>query len=131
ATTESATRHFLLVLGNAGSPAALPAVSRRLEAQSAEVRASAVSALRFIATDEAEERLIALLATDAVPDVRAEALRSIGYRSSTDRARRAIRQALTADQSTAVRRAALNYLWARRHDWPDIETLVECVARND
>jgi hypothetical protein len=129
--SEDTRRHFLLVLGNAGAPGALPAIQKFLGDPDAAVRAAAVGALRFIDSDQAEALITRALGSDSEPDVRAEAVRVFAYRSVTQPAFQAIVGALRADESASVRLAALNLLWQCRQMFSQVGALVENVARND
>ena len=68
---------LLVALGNAGLPAALPAIVERVGDASASVRAGAASALRKQSGPEAD-RALRTLSEDASPEVAEVAIRSIG-----------------------------------------------------
>jgi hypothetical protein len=131
AGSERGRHHFLLVLGNAGAPEALPAIQRFLGDHDAGVRAAAVGALRFIESDQAEALITQVLASDSEPEVRAEAVRVLCYRSVTKPAFQAAAEALRTDKSKSVRLAALTLLWQCRHRFPQAVSLVENTAKND
>jgi HEAT repeat protein len=131
AGSESKSHHFLLVLGNAGAPEALPAIQRFLGDHDAGVRAAAVGALRFIESDQTEALITQVLASDSEPEVRAEAVRDLGYRSVTGGAFQAAAEALRSDKSASVRLASLTMLWQCRQRFPQAISLVENTAKND
>jgi hypothetical protein len=131
ATSESKVCQMLLVLGNAGAVEALPAIRRRLDDKAIEVRAAAVSALRFIDTDQAEALLIQALTADPEAEVRRAAVAAFRYRFVSNRAIQANREALRSDKSPAVRLVALNLLWQVRQRFPEVIALVENAAADD
>jgi hypothetical protein len=131
ATSETLHSHWLLVLGNTGARAALPAIGPRLGDKSESVRAAAVSALRFIDADQAEALLIHALSTDFVADVRHAAVAAFHYRSMTKNAFEANRKALRGDKAPAVRLAAMNLLWQVRQRYAEVDLLVEAAAASD
>jgi HEAT repeat protein len=131
ASSESATRQFLLVLGNSGAPDALPVIRKALADGEPGVRAAAVGALRFIDSDQAEALIARALGSDSEPEVRAEAVRALSYRSVTESAFQATAEALRSDKSASVRLSALNLLWQCRQRFPAVLALVENIAKND
>jgi hypothetical protein len=131
AASQTLQTHWLLVLGNTGARAALPAIEARLGDKSDPVRAAAVSALRFIDSDQAEALLMQTLAKDAVADVRYAAVAAFNYRSMTKKAFEANREALRGDKAPAVRLAAMNLLWQVRQRHSEVTLLVESAAAND
>jgi HEAT repeat protein len=131
AQTAEMKHHFLLVLGNAGAPEALPAIQKSLTDKDSGVRAAAVGALRFIDSDQAEALLTKVLGSDSEPQVRAETIRAFACRSKTQRVFEACAKALQSDDSKSVRLASLNLMWQCRQKFPQVVSLVENTAKND
>ncbi len=80
ASSLEARRQMLLVLGNAGSVRALPAIAQFLSSPESVVRATAASALRWIESTEGEALLLKALASDADASVRLKAAGALSFR---------------------------------------------------
>jgi hypothetical protein len=104
ACSENRTCHLLLVLGNSGAEEALSAIRPRLDDKALSVRVAAVSALRFIAADEAETILIQKLTADPESEVRGAAIAAFRYRPMTNTAFQSICEVLRSDKSDRMRR---------------------------
>jgi len=125
------TRQWLLALGNAGSELAFPIIARFASDASPDIRAVAVSALRWIGSSRAEELLIRTLTSDSEPGARLEAVIAMGIREMSDAAFKAQKEAFKNDKSVEVRLALLRNLWQASEAFPEIRQLVRAAARND
>jgi HEAT repeat protein len=123
-------RQLLLVLGNAGSPRARPALRKHLSAPEPEVRAAAVGALRWLGGAEAESALCRALTADPDDSVRLEAAAAFELRRMTESALSAHAKAL-ADESPTVRLAVLKNLARGRRTSPKAEALLKKAAESD
>jgi hypothetical protein len=121
---------MLLVLGNAGSPEALPAVRRHLSAPEAAVRGAAVSALRWLPGAEVDAALCRALTADADAGVRRAAAGALELRPMTAAALAAHAAALRKDASAGVRLAVLRNLRAARAFPEAAACLKEAAARD-
>ncbi|MFL6277755.1 MAG: HEAT repeat domain-containing protein [Blastocatellia bacterium] len=128
--SEEATRQMLFVLGNAGVPQALPALTRFAASPSPALRAAAVMALRFIAGDQTNGLLIHALA-DPEETVKVEAAAALGFREMNAGLFKAQKQAFERDQSVNVRQALLNNLWKAHETFPEARQLVKQAATGD
>ena len=129
-STET-TRLMLLALGNTGSPRALPEISRFTADPSADLRAPAVMALRFIDTPEAEAILTKVLLSDEDRGVRKAAASAFGYREMTKASFEAQKEALLTDKDEGVRLAILGNLWKAEESFPEVRKLVRRAATKD
>ena len=128
-SVESA-RQWLLVLGNAGSAEALPIVARYVNDRSTELRAVAVSALRFIKSSQAEQLLIEALASDSEA-VRLSAAVALGFREMSAASFEAQKRAFIKDKAAKVRLEVLRNLWHAREAFAETRRLVRQAAAKD
>jgi hypothetical protein len=131
ARSAAGRRQMLLVLGNAGSPQALPAVRRYLSAPEPEVRGGAVAALRRLKGPEVDAALCRALTADADAGVRLEAVRALEVRRMTAANLTAHATALRKDGSAGVRLAVLRNLGRAREALPGGAELVREAAAKD
>ena len=130
-TSEGRTRTLLLALGNAGSADALPAIRKHLSDPSAALRAAAVSALRWVETEEAETRIIQALASDPDEAVRMKAVAALGFREPTRPAVDGQRKAVLKDGAPAVRFQLVRNLSAAAARFPDAAETLRRVSGED
>jgi hypothetical protein len=131
ARTGSARRQLLLVLGNSGAPEAAPAVLEFLLEPSAELRATAVWALRFQPSGPIDSILARALASDPDTSVRVSAARAFGFRQVTAASFEACEKALRGDPAEEVRLAALQPLWNTRDHFPAaLRSVQEAVLKD-
>jgi hypothetical protein len=83
ATAAEEIRRYLLVLGNAGTPAVVALAGRYLDSDDPAIRARAVEALRRVLTDAAERAILGVLEGDPEARVRASAAWSLANRPAT------------------------------------------------
>jgi hypothetical protein len=121
----------LLALGNAGSDEALAVASEALHDADPRVRLAAASSLRFIAAGAAEDLLANCAQSDDVSAVRAEAVRSLGYRVLSSPSLEIVAHAVKADRDEDVRMAALQVLARELDRDPALASVVEDVARDE
>jgi HEAT repeat protein len=131
ARSPAGQRQMLLVLGNAGAPAALPALGPFLRAQEPEVRGGAVTALRRLKAPEAEAALCLALTADPDAGVRLEVAQALGTRRPTAPALAAHALVLRKDRSPGVRLAALRNLGRCREVLPGAVPLIREAAAED
>jgi hypothetical protein len=131
ATTAEERRLGLSVLGNVGADKSLPAVAACLRDVAPEVRAGAVSALRFIELAEADRLLSDALVIDTDANVRVEAATALGFRVMTTETFAAQKKAFLADASTRVRLALLSNLARGASAFPECRTLLTQAAIDD
>ena len=120
----------LLVLGNAGSAEALPAVLPFASDPSPRLRGAALWALRWIDTPAVDARLAEALTSDREPSVRAQAASALRFRRVTAETFRVQEEALLHDTATEVRAIVLPNLWAARQEFPKGGQLVRWAAAN-
>jgi hypothetical protein len=131
ASSKEETRQWLLVLGNAGSRRALPALARFARHPSARLRAAAVGGLRWVNASGVDALLARTLTSDRHPAVRLEAATVLGDRPLTAATFQAQRRTVRKDAAVAVRLAALRNLWAARAAYPEAHRLVQATAKQD
>jgi hypothetical protein len=124
-------RQMLLVLGNAGSPRALLAVRRYLNASEPEVRGAAVAALRWLPGAEVADAMCQALTGDADAGVRLEAAQALAVRPMNAVKLRAHASALREDRSAAVRLAVLKNVGRAREALAGAVELVREAAAKD
>ena len=110
----------LSVLGNTASPRIQHDVLRWSHAGSASVRAQATFALRLVKTEEAEARLLEVLAGDDDPAVRSRMATALSYRDASARSLDVQRARAAADPDSGVRAALLRNLYAMRELFPEV-----------
>ena len=130
AKSSEERRHCLFVLGNAGASESLEAIKGYVSDPSAEVRAAAVAALRWIGLDEADGLLGEALAKDTDLSVRIEATTSLSFRVMTPATFAVQKNAFLKDASTSVRLAVLTNLARARSAFPEARSLLN-EALND
>jgi len=131
ASSESETRLFLLVLGNAGSRRSLPVVRRFVSDHSPVLRSAAISALRFVDSEEADDLLISALNSESDPEVRLKAAFSLSYREMNRATFDAQRKSFEADADERVRVSLLDNLWKARQSFPEVVDVVRQAAAKD
>jgi hypothetical protein len=123
ATSAASQRHYLLVLGNAGTKEALGTIAGYVGDDVAEVRAAAVAALRWIDAPKADRVLCKALRNDPAASVRVEAATALGFRAMTAESFAALKDAFLKDSATSVRRAALASIARTRNTYPKAGTM--------
>jgi hypothetical protein len=131
ARSPAQRRQMLLVLGNAGSAAAWPALRTSLHAVEPEVRGAAVTALRGLKGAEVDAALCAALTADPDAGVRLEAARTLNARSMTAATLAAHASALGQEDSPGVRLAVLRNLGRAGQAFPEAAELIRGPAAND
>lgn len=124
-------RQWLLVLGNTGSAAAVPAVAQFVNDASPELRGAAVWALRFIESSQAEQLLIRALSTDPDKGVRFEAAVALGFRGLSAATVEAQRIAFAKESAVNIRLAVLRNLRQAQEAFPEVRVLVKQAAAKD
>jgi hypothetical protein len=131
APSPAERRRLLLVLGNAGSATAWPALRAALGAAEPEVRGGAVTALGGLRGAESDAALCAALTGDADAGVRLEAARALSGRPMTAAGLAAHARVVRQEASPGVRLAALRNLGRARQAPPEAEGLIRAAAAND
>ncbi len=129
-TSVPLTTRYLLCLGNAGSLSALPALQTWISNSDAELRASAIYALRWIEAPEVDPILLHALDSDPAPEVRLKAIDALKFRNSTGAVVSALKGVVIGDASPRVRLAALGNLWDLRSTFPDVLPAVEAACKD-
>lgn len=124
-------KQLLLALGNAGSPRALPVISDFATSSSSGLRATALHAMRFIDSQEAEKLLINALRSDQDNSVRLSAASSLGYRKMTPTSFPIQRQIFLKDSDVNLRLKVLENLWKAHEAFPEVRILVKKAASDD
>jgi HEAT repeat protein len=127
----SVRRQCLLVLGNAGTIHAMPAILRRASDTLAEIRAVAASALRWIEQPRADSMLCALLVADKDSAVRMEAAIALGYRDMNEAVLTIEAITYHKEPCAGIRLQILNNLWKGRERLPSLPSLILEIADND
>ena len=128
---ESAQRFDLSVLGNTGSVRIVDDVVRLSRSSSPVLRAQAAFALRFVAAEAAESRLLEVLASDDDAQVRARAAAALAYREWTAASGRVQRARAVDEPDAAVRADLVRTLYAMRASDPDAMALVKERSERD
>jgi Lipoprotein amino terminal region len=131
AKSNEAIKQNLLVLGNAGSPRSLDAITKFVTSPTAEIRSIAVVALRWIADPQVDRLLNQAIKQDSDDNVRAETAVALGFRPMTAENLTVQKQVLAADQSVKVRLALLKNLWQVREQFPEVTTIIQQLAQTD
>lgn len=131
AQSEARIRLFLLSLGNAGSRRALKTILRFAEHPSSSLRSVAVSGLRWVDSEEADDWLARVLTSDEEASVRLEAVFALSFRKLSPETFQAIKKALLGDQATMVRLSILKNLLQPLDDSPDVRRLIKQAAEKD
>jgi len=130
-TDDDDRRQWLLVLGNAGTPAAYVAVNQYLSAPSPRLRATAISALRWQRNPAVTDQLLNAMQQDVDDEVRIAAAQTLAFRPRTEREFAVFKSSLTKDTSPKLRKALLVILWQNRSDYPEATKLVQHAANQD
>jgi len=130
-SSEDRTAQLLLVLGNSGSPLALPTLAQFLKSSSPSLRATAASALRLIDDRQVDALLAGILLSDSQVKVRAEAATALGFKEPTEATVEAQKKALLSDKSANVRLRVLRNLWNAHEAFPEIKELIKQAASQD
>jgi hypothetical protein len=131
ARSPAERRQLLLVLGNAGSATAWPALRAALRDPAPEVRGGAMTALGGLRGAEADAALCAALTGDADAGVRLEAARALSGRPMTAAGLAAHARVVKQEASPGVRLAALRNLGRARPALPEAAELIRAAAAND
>jgi hypothetical protein len=115
----------LAVLGNTGSPRILHDVLRWTHATSVERRGQAAFALRLVRADEAEARLLEIVASDEDAALRSRTATALSYRDASARSLEVQRARASADVDPGVRAALLGNLFAMRDLYPEALAVLE------
>lgn len=121
----------LSVLGNTASPRIQHDVLRWSHATSTPVRGQAAFALRLVRTEEAEARLLELLAGDEDSALRSRIATALSYREASARGFAVQRARVSADPDPGVRAALLRNLHAMRELFPEAIAVLEERRRAD
>jgi len=124
-------RQILLVLGNAGSTRAFSTIARFMTHSSPALRATAASALRWIAVDQVDPLLVKTLTSDSEAEVRLEAAVALGLREMSEATFNPQKQAFLTDKDDKVRLAVLRNLWKAHQAFPEVRRLVKEAAKTD
>lgn len=125
------TKQLLLALGNAGSSRALPEISKLATDPSPDLRATALRALRFIDSPQAETMLLEALRSDNDISVRVAAADALGYREITEASFKTQKQIFLKDSNVSVRLKVLENLWKDHQAFPEVRNLVKKAASAD
>ncbi len=128
---EAALRLDLSVLGNTGAARIVEDVVRLSRSESPALRARAAFALRFVATEAAEARLLELLAKDDDVEVRGRAAAALSYREWTDASGRVQRTRAVDEPDAAVRAELVRTLYAMRESDPDVVAFLREQSKRD
>lgn len=131
ASSPEMTKHLLLALGNAGSSRALPEISELATSSSPDLRATALHALRFIDSPQAETLLVKALRSDPDSSVRLAAANALGYRNMTETSFKAQKEIFSKDANVTVRLKVLENLWKAEQAFPEVRRLVKKAASED
>ncbi len=123
ATSDDRRSIVCLALGNSGSSKAAPVILQASRSQSADLRGSAATSLRWMAEPEADQRLRELLRDDGEPDVRRRAASAISFRMNDANLRALIQAA--KDVSPSVRISVLAALSRWEPTTPEIRATFE------
>lgn len=129
-SSSEMTKQLLLALGNAGSSRALPEISKLTTNPSPDLRATALRALRFIDSPQAETMLLEALRSDD-SSVRVAAADALGYRKITEASFKAQKQIFLKDSNVSVRLKVLDNLWKVHQAFPEVGHLVKKAALED
>ena len=121
----------LSILGNTASPRIQHDVLRWSHATSTSVRGQAAFALRLVRTEEAEARLLEIVAGDEDPALRSRIAVALSYRDASARGFAVQRVRVSADPDPGVRAALLRNLHAMRDVFPDALAVLEERRRAD
>jgi HEAT repeat protein len=130
-SSEDRTGQLLLVLGNSGSPLAVPTLAQYLKSTSPSLRATAASALRLIDDPQVDALLAGILLSDSDGKVRAEAATALGFREPTEATVQAQKKALLSDKSANIRLRVLRNLWNAHEAFQEIKGLIKQAASQD
>lgn len=129
---EQRTRRvlYLQALGNAGNPAALPAIAAALDDAVPAIRAAAAEALRFIPGARAVTLLRDAMTADASQAVRERAIWASTYRDVAEMLP-GLAAVITADASPELRGRAMKHLARHIAEYATIAELLAQVAAAD
>jgi len=129
--TLSAQREFLLSLGNSRSALALSAIKNYISDDSPNLRATSVSALSWINSDEADSLLVQTLLFDADSTVRVVAAQALGCREISPALYEFQKKVLFSEKAQTVRMAILDNLSNVKDKFPEAEHLIRQIAEDD
>lgn len=109
ASDPATKENYINALGNAGTGSVLGTLRTLLASQDAQVRATAVMALRHIAGTEVDGLLVAILLNDADGSVRRCAVNAITYRTPTSELLLGCATSLQRDGDESVRLEVVGY----------------------
>ncbi|OUC15909.1 MAG: hypothetical protein B0A82_04460, partial [Alkalinema sp. CACIAM 70d] len=124
-------RHFLLVLGNLGTPDLLPAIEPFTQNRDPVLRSAAATALRSMPNASVDEILVRLLTKDSDDNVRLEAAVALGLREINLISFTAQKEGFAKDAAINVRLVMLNNLWQARQTYSEVIIIVKNAAAND
>ncbi len=124
-------KQLLLAIGNSGSARALKEISKLAKDPLPDLRATALHALRFIDSPEAEKLLLDAVISDNNGSVRVAAANALGYREMTEASFNTQKQVFLKDSNVSVRLKVLENLWKSHKAFPEIRNLVKKAASED
>ena len=131
ARTPAERQLYLRALGNTRSVRALEPIRSGMADELAVVRASAVGALRFIPSPEADELIAHALRSDVDEMVRISAIDSATQRPLSPSVAAAATDALKNEQLVMNRLRLVALLSAKLAEAPELRPTLEQVAKND
>lgn len=123
--------HWILVLGNTGSPGVLNTIMLYSLSDNPQVRWAVASALTPISDPKAEKALLQYATTDPDKNVRLNAIDGFEYRNWSGEVYKRLASTLDTEQEAEVRRAIVRVLWSKRNIFPEVRDLLQRVARSD
>jgi hypothetical protein len=121
----------LLALGNSAAPRALEALAGYAGSRSADVRANAIEALRFMQNPKAARIMRRAASSDANSDVRRAALRALRYQPVSAETVAMEDQVVAKDASAEVRWDAISNLWSVHGQYPAVKRTISRAATHD
>src|SRR5579884_3372345 len=129
--TTDDTRLLLRALGNAGTATALSGIQPFLMANTPEVRAAAVVALRFIHNRQVDACLDLALTRDPSARVREEASFALSFRPMSPEWFAVHKAALKSEKAASIRIRLLENLWGARQQFHEARQIVTMEAKHD
>ena len=125
------TKQLLLALGNAGSSRALSEISKLATSSLPDLRATALHALRFIDSPQAERLLMDAVRSDLDGSVRVAAANALGYRKMTEASFKTQKEIFLKDANVNVRLKVLDNLRKTQQAFPEVRRLIKKAASED
>ena len=129
--TANDERTVLLALGNTGDQEVMSAAGPYLKSSNSSIRSAAVTALRWVPDRRRSKIICSTLVRDGSAEVRVAAAEALSNVPPTDATVATLRSALTGDQVSSVRAAALESIWLARSKYPSVLISVRNVAKHD